>query len=80
MVKNEAKSLSWEQMAWIKDQSLKYYNDHIPISLFVCGKVLLFAQVINNLDDLKEWKDEDVYKEANNVIEQNTLNDTQKKS
>ena len=76
----DPKPLTWENMAWVKDQSLKYYNEKIPISLYVCGNCLLFAKVIDKLDFLLDWSDEEVYEAANKIIEENTLQDTQKKS
>ena len=76
----DPKPLSWEDMAWVKDQSLKCFNEGITVSLFVCGKTLLLAKLVTSLEELKDWPDEDVYESAGKVIELNTLKDTQKKS
>jgi len=76
----DPKPLSWENMAWIKDKSVEFFNKGVTLSLFVCGKILLYAQVVKNLEDLKEWPDEDIYEAANIIFEENSLTDTQKKS
>ena len=74
----ELRPLTFLQRADIKDQALKHYRDNIPVSLFVCGKALMYATGISE-SELTDWPDEDIYEAGSKIFETLYVSETDKK-
>lgn len=74
----DLRPLTFLQRAEIKDQSLKHFNEKITVSLYVCGKAVMYATGLSERD-LNDWPDEDVYEAGAKVFESLYISDTDKK-
>ena len=73
--------LSYEDWAWLQDESYSHYvQKGTAISFVVAGKALLKSKAIKDQEELRTWTTEEIVEALNKITEHNSLTDEQKKS
>ena len=72
--------LNWDQRAEIIDEYCEAYARKIPLSLVMCGKLLVYSKICNKKDlNEKKFKTDEVYEIGARLMDVLRLDEIEKK-